>query len=278
MDLASGRKLLIPAGIERLLRDLIHERTGIFFDPSRLATLLEKIEPLALERECRSFLDYYYLLKLEENGAEDWTRVMDALSVQETYFWREHAQIELLADVLVREWFARTSQPLKIWSAACATGEEAYSILIALLEAGWDGYPIEIYGSDGSVSALEKCRAAIYRAKAFRCLPAGLRSKYFTPVGEQWQLHPTLARRVQFQKANLLATEQIASLARAPVIFCRNVFIYFSPHAIRQTVAAFAARMPMGGHLFVGATESLLRLTVDFELKEKGNAFVYVRT
>ena len=168
--------------------------------------------------------------------------------------------------------------PLQIWSAACATGEEPYSILIALLEAGLDGYPVEIRGSDGSQSALEKCRTAVYREKAFRCLPPDLKTKYFKPAGNEWQLRPEVARRVTFQRANLLATEEISTLARAPVIFCRNVFIYFSPHAIRQTVATFASRMPPRGHLFVGASESLLRLTADFELKEMGDTFAYVRT
>lgn len=277
MEVATGRKLLIPAGIQTLLRDLIHERTGIFFDPSRFDVLVEKIEPLAMERNCYSLLDYYYLLKHEENGVEDWARVMDALSVQETYFWREMAQVRLLTDVLVPEWFQKGSMPLQIWSAACATGEESYSILISLLEGGWDGYPIEIRGSDGSQSALEKCRAAVYREKAFRCFPPDLKAKYFRPVGNEWQLRPEIARRVTFHRANLLATEEISTLARAPVIFCRNVFIYFSSHAIRQTVAAFASRMPARGHLFVGASESLLRLTADFELKEMGDTFAYVR-
>jgi len=277
MEIASGRKLLIPAGIQPLLRDVIHERTGIYFDESRFDVLIEKIEPLATARECYSLLDYYYLLKYEENGVEDWAQVMDALSVQETYFWREMGQVRLLVDVLVPEWFKKTSMPLQIWSAACASGEEAYSILIALLEAGWEGYPIEIRGSDASPAALEKCKAATYREKAFRCFPPALKSKYFTPAGNEWKLKPEIARRVSFQRANLLATDEISSLARAQVIFCRNVFIYFSPHAIRQTVAAFASRMPSHGHLFVGASESLLRLTADFELKEMGDAFVYVR-
>jgi chemotaxis protein methyltransferase CheR len=203
---------------------------------------------------------------------------MDALSVQETYFWREMSQVRLLADVLVPEWFRKSSMPLQIWSAACATGEEPYSILIALLEAGWEGYPIEIRATDGSDSALEKCRAATYRDKAFRCFPPPLKSKYFTPVGNEWQLRPEFARRVQFARANLLATDEISPFARAPFVFCRNVFIYFSPHAIRLTVAAFASRMPPRGCLFVGASESLLRLTADFELAEMGDTFVYVRT
>ena len=79
-----------------LLRDAIHERTGIFFEEDRVDMLLEKLEPLARERNCQSFLGLYYLLKYEENGTADWSRVADALSVQETYFWREFSQIEAL--------------------------------------------------------------------------------------------------------------------------------------------------------------------------------------
>jgi chemotaxis protein methyltransferase CheR len=278
MELLSPRKPLVPAGIQPLLRDLIHERTGIFFESERFDVLVEKIEPLAAERNCYSLLDYYYLLKYEENGVEDWARVMDALSVQETYFWREMGQVRLLCDQLVPQWFRKSSLPLQIWSAACATGEEPYSILMALLEAGWGSHPIEILASDASPAALEKCQRGIYREKAFRCFPRELRNKYFKPAGNDWQLRPDIAARVTFKRANLLATEEISMLARVPFIFCRNVFIYFSPHAIRQTVAAFASRMPPRGCLFVGASESLLRLTADFELQEMGDNFVYVRS
>lgn len=277
MQIDTGRKLLVPAGIQPLLRDLIHERTGIFFEDSRFDVLYEKIEPLAVARDCYSLLDFYYLLKYEENGVEDWTRVMDALSVQETYFWREMGQVRYLVDSFVPEWFSKTTAPLQIWSAACATGEEPFSILIALAEAGWGSHPIQIFGSDGSPNAIEKARSATFREKSFRALPPTLKHKYFSQSGNEWQLKPEFARRVIFHRANLLATDEVSTLARSRVIFCRNVFIYFSPHAIRQTVAAFASRMPSGGHLFVGASESLLKLTADFELREKGDAFVYVR-
>lgn len=277
MQLDAGRKLLVPAGIQQLIRDLIHERAGIFFEPSRFDTLFEKVEPLALARECHSLLDYYYLLKYEENGVEDWARLMDALAVPETYFWREMSQIHFLANTYVPEWFKKTSAPLQIWSAASSTGEEPYSIVIALLEAGWGSRPIHVVGSDGSPSAIQKSRAAVYREKSFRSLPPHLKQKYFSPIGNEWKLSREVADRVTFHRANLLATDEISSFARSPAIFCRNVFIYFSPHAIRQTVATFASRMPSGGHLFIGASESLLKLTTDFELREKGDAFVYVR-
>lgn len=277
MQLDVGRKLLVPAGIQQLLRDLIHERAGIYFEPARFDTLVEKIEPLALARECRSLLDYYYLLKYEENGMEDWARLMDALAVPETYFWREMSQIHFLANTYVPEWFKKTSAPLQIWTAASSTGEEPYTIVMALLEAGWGSSPIQVVASDGSPAAIEKSRAGVYRDKSFRAIPPNLKHKYFSPAGSEWKISREVSSRVTFHRANLLATDEISSFARSPVIFCRNVFIYFSPHAIRQTVATFASRMPSGGHLFVGASESLLKLTTDFELREKGDAFVYVR-
>jgi chemotaxis protein methyltransferase CheR len=267
----------VPAGVPALLGSIIHERTGIFFEPERLDTLLEKLEPLAEARHCGSFLDYYYLLKYEENGREDWDRVLDVLSVQETYFWREMAQVDALVKHLVPEWFQESSLPLRIWSAGSASGEEPYSIAIALIEGGWGNHPVEIYATDGSISALQKAQSAIYRENSFRALPQSLREKYFRPVPGGWNLLPDVARRVTFRKANLLEVDEINLLARSPVIFCRNVFIYFSAHAIRQTVAAFASRMPRKGCLFVGASESLLRMTADFELREIGGAFGYVR-
>jgi chemotaxis protein methyltransferase CheR len=267
-----------PEGTARLLRDIVHDHTGMFFEPARTTTLLDKLEPLARERKCRSFLDYYYLLKLEGEITGEWQRVMEALSIQETYFWREMDQIRALVDVIVPHWFAKRSDPLRIWSAACATGDEPYTIAMALEEAGWFARaPIEIIGSDASVIALEKAKRGVYRERAFRSLPVNLRDKYFQPVPQGWLICPRLLVRVRFQRANLVLPDEIAPLAAAPMIFCRNVFIYFSHEAIRRTVDVFARHMPPDSCLFVGASESLLKLTKQFDLQEVGGAFVYKR-
>jgi chemotaxis protein methyltransferase CheR len=278
MPLELGRKPpLVPAGVPSLLGAIIHERTGIHFEDDRLDVLMEKLQPLVEERQCGSFLDYYYLLKYEENGREDWQRVMDALAVPETYFWREESQIRATVEHVVPQWFSRTSFPLRIWSAASSSGEEPYSLVIALLEAGWGDHPIEVRASDASPHALKKAKVGFYRENSFRTLPGPLKEKYFTAEAGGWKLSAEVLQRVTFSSANLLAADEISDLARSQVIFCRNVFIYFSSHGIRQTLATFASRMPRGGHLFVGASESLLKLTTDFELRELGDAFVYVR-
>jgi chemotaxis protein methyltransferase CheR len=269
------KALRVPEGIPGLLRDLIHDRTGIYFEDSRTDLLLAKFEPLARDRGCASFLDYYYALKDNDRG--EWDRAWEALSVQETYFYREITQINILVDKIIPEWFQKTSQPFRIWSAACATGEEPYSIAIALVEKGLESKPIEIFGSDASPAALEKAQRGIYREKSFRALSPALRQKYFQPVTGGAQLSPEIMKRVTFSRVNLLELGEVSPVARVQAILCRNVFIYFSRHSIRQTVAMMAAKMSPGAHLFVGASESLLRLTTDFELKEIEGALVYVR-
>jgi len=267
--------LRVPEGLPRLLRDLIHERTGLFFEDNRMTELLEKLEPVALDRGCRSFLEYYYALK--DNEQDEWQRAWEALSVQETYFWREIAQVEALTTVIVPDWFQRRSTAFRIWSAACATGEEPYTIAMALVEAGFGSHPIEIIGSDASTVALAKARSGVYREKSFRTLPQELRRRYFEEAGGRWKLDPAIMARVRFERVNLYEPGEVAPMARVQAMFCRNVFIYFSPHAIRQTVAIVASKMPPGGCLFTGASESLLRMTTDFELKEIAGALAYVR-
>jgi chemotaxis protein methyltransferase CheR len=260
-----------------LLRDLVHERTGVFFETDRLDTMLEKLEPAAMERGCQSYLEYYYILKYDENAGIEWRRVMDAFSVQETYFWREVDQIRALVDHVVPQWFKQNTLPLRIWSAACATGEEPFSIAMALREAGWENHPIEILASDASEAALAKARAGVFRERSFRSLPVALREKYFQSRGELSILRPDILSRVTFQWANLVSLGEFPPVPSINVIFCRNVFIYFSASSIKQVIQSFAGKVPVGGHLFVGASESLLKLTHDFELQELGQSFVYLR-
>jgi chemotaxis protein methyltransferase CheR len=162
----------------------------------------------------------------------------------------------------------------------CATGEEPLTIAMALDEAGWLGRaPIEIRASDASTAAIEKARRGVYRERSFRNLPAHLRDKYFTQEGatKTWRVDANLHAAVEWRVVNLMKEAEVAPLAAAHVIFCRNVFIYFSDETIRKTVRSFAGYIRPPGYLFVAAAESLLKLSSDFELQEVGKAFVYVR-
>lgn len=263
-----------------LLRDLIKERLGLFYDDGKRDLLVDKLSPLVIERGFSSFLDYYYLLKYDETATREWDRVMDALAVPETYFWREMDQIHALVNELVPAYVAgHPAVPVRIWSAACASGEEPLSIAMALAEAGWfEKAPIKIYASDASSQAIARAREGLYGERSFRNLPPELQRRYFIqhPSG-RWQINPDLHARISWQQANLMVEKDMAPLAKAPFIFCRNVFIYFSQESIRQTVDRFYHYMPLPGYLFVAAAESLLRITSNFKLQEIQGAFVYIK-
>jgi chemotaxis protein methyltransferase CheR len=263
-----------------LLRDLVHERTGLFYDDSRRDMMADRLSGLVTERGFESFLDYYYFLKYDPAAAAEWHRVMDALSVPETYFWREVDQLRAIAEVivpgLVREAPYRT---VRIWCVPCATGDEPLTIAMLLDQAGWfDRADIELTASDASPAMVERARAGGYRERSFRALPPALRERYFERRGDLSYVDRRLHARVRsWSVVNLKSRAEVEPLAEASVIVCRNVFIYFSTAAVREVVDTFADRMPSPGYLCVGATESLLRVTERFDLAEIGGAFVYVK-
>lgn len=274
-----SQNLVLPEGTSALIRNLINERTGMFFDNGKSDLLIDKLSPLVIERGFSSYLDYYYLLKYDAAARAEWQNVVNALSVQETYFWREIDQVRTLVQTLVPQWHAQHgSSTLRIWSAACATGEEPLTIAIALNEAGWfQRASIEIVASDASSKAIDRAVQGVYRQRAMRSLPPNLRDRYFEPNGADWRINSDIHARVQWSIANLMDEDQIAPLAAADFIFCRNVFIYFSESAIRRAVHSFARFIRPPGYLFVGAAESLLRLSTDFTLTEVDDAFVYIK-
>ena len=271
--------LALPEGTSTLIRSLINERTGIFFDNGKSDLLVDKLSPLVIERGFSSYLDYYYLLKYDPAAQVEWQNVMNALSVQETYFWREIDQVHALVKTLVPQWQARNpNSTLRIWCAACATGEEPLTIAIALNEAGWfERASIELVASDASSNAINRAITGIYRERAFRNLPAHLRARYFESEGSCWRIKSDIHARVKWEIANLMDETQIAHLAAADFIFCRNVFIYFSESAIGRVARSFARFIRPPGYLFIGAAESLLRLTTEFDLTEVDDAFVYMK-
>jgi chemotaxis protein methyltransferase CheR len=260
-----------------LVRDLIEERLGIFYDNGRRDLLVDKLAQLTVSYGFQSFLDYYYALKYDEDSDRYWSELSDSLAVPETYFWRQPEQFEVLARVVVPAHFKSTSRPMRIWSAACCTGEEPLSIAMALADnARFLGGDIEIIASDASAAMLAIARAGLYGERSFRNLPAGWRERFFEPAGPKSRIKAELHGRVIWRQLNLLDAAEVASMPQADVIFCRNVLIYFSDAAIERVAASLSQNLPDGGKLFLGAAESLTRLSSNFMLDQIDNAFVYV--
>jgi chemotaxis protein methyltransferase CheR len=281
-QLADVRGVRVPPGTLSLLRDLVRDRTGMHYDDQRVDFMADRLIPLTLARGFDSLLDYYYLLKYDAAADEEWSRAIDALSVQETYFWRETDQIDALASEIVPRLAARQRSPIRIWSIPCATGEEPLSLAMALMEAGWFARAsIEIHAADASGAALQRARAGRYGGRAFRQLPEALRMRYFDqdPQTGDWTIARTIQERItSWRRLNVTRPEELEAVRGADVIFCRNLFIYFQESTVRRVVDGFADLMSSPGFLCVGAAESLLRITTRFELQDVAGAYVYVKS
>lgn len=273
-----AESLGLAGHVTKLLMDLIHEHLGLHYKPGDADQLGDRLGPLVIGRGLASFMDYYYALKYTP-APDDWLNVMDALTVQETYLWREIDQLRAVVDCLVPALVAaRRGLPVRIWSSACASGEEPLTVAMLLEEAGWfERAAIEIVASDASPAALARARKGDYTQRSFRNLPRSFQEKYFVSHEKHWTVVPELHRRVSYDLVNLVADEQVSRYASASVILCRNVFIYFSDQSIRKTLSLFERSMPSPSYLCVGVAESLLRRTSVFDLQEIGGAFVYVK-
>jgi chemotaxis protein methyltransferase CheR len=262
-----------------LLRDIIAQRVGIYFDEAKRDLLADKLSDLMAARGMTSFLDYYYLLRYDADADRHWMELIDRLSVPETWVWRQVEQLEALVNVVAPRHLAEHPQrPLRIWSAAACTGEEPIGIAIALAEAGLlDRMSIEIQASDASPAMIERARRGVFGKRAMRNLPDAIRDRWFRCEGNAWRVDPRLHARIQWSVVNLIDADAVARRAVADVIFCRNVFIYFADDTILRVVRSFSRAMPDDGHLFLGASESLTRLGTEFELAEIGKAFAYVK-
>ena len=196
------------------------------------------------------------------------SRVIDAMMTNETSWFRDNYPYDILRQVVLPALAARQNQ-IRIWSSACSSGQEPYSI--AMIVAEWEAtYPpknasVSIVATDLSEGVLAEARAGVYDGLSIvRGLSPERRQRFFEAVGNGHRLKQDIQRRVRFQKLNLL--ESYAMLGKFDVVFCRNVLIYFSPETKRRIFDGIARQMDAGGYLFVGASESVGSYTEAFEI------------
>jgi chemotaxis protein methyltransferase CheR len=203
------------------------------------------------------------------------------LTNNETYFFREQPQLQVFSDHVLRglrDWkTAAGERQLRILSAGCSTGEEAYTLAMIVHDSGhffWN-WEVKIVGMDVDAVALEKARRAVYFHNSFRAITPALRERHFVPEGSGAQVKDSIRRLVSLQQGNILEAASYQSLQRLDVVFCRNVLIYFSDTGIRRVVQHFYDALAPGGHLFLGHAESLSRITDLFTPVRFPGAMIY---
>jgi hypothetical protein len=185
---AAGDAIPLPVGAFIILRDLIRDRIGVSFDDEKRDLLAGKLADRLRALNLPSFLDYYYLLRYGPGADAEWPHLTDALSVQETYFWREFDQVASLVDVLVPEHVAAHRGPVRVWSAACATARSRSASPSRWPRPGGSAGPTSRCGPATSARRRwTRRRRGVYRERAFRALPPHLRDKYFAPADGGWR-------------------------------------------------------------------------------------------
>ena len=278
--LSLNHHMELPDDVFRLLRDAIYKRTGMWFADSSKYLLQKRLSPRARELNFDSFQKYFYFLQYDARAENEFDQIYDLVTTNETYFFREPAQLAAFAEEIVPDILSRKPvRKVRIWSAGCSSGEEPYSIAMLLEEKRLYGDAVfEIFASDINQAVLSKARRGIYRESAFRATDPAIRDKYFTKEQDGgWRIKDEVRNRVSFGRLNLYDEARVSLLGHLDVILCRNVIIYFDDSSKRVVVTNFYNRLTDGGYLLLGHSESLISLSTQFKLRHLKNDMVYQR-
>ena len=262
-------------------RDLIYKKTGLFFEEKKIYFVKKRIAKRMEELGIVSTVEYFQMLAFGGNREDELQKLIDLLTTNETYFFREFEQLQTFAEYCLPEVCekkaASNNYELKVWSAGCSTGEEAYSLSIILLEMLdrprlWN---TKISATDIDNTVLAKAEKGIYDKRSVKNVPDEYFSRYFTHYNGGFRVALPLKRSVKFYKLNLFNDEQMFSQKGYDFIFCRNVLIYFDDLSRRKVVNHFYEALNPGGYIFLGHSESISRISSAFRIRKKNNFIVY---
>ncbi|HEY9825130.1 MAG TPA: CheR family methyltransferase [Stenomitos sp.] len=271
--------------------DTISQRTGLRIREQDRITLQRSVSERLKALQIANLSDYLYFLSREE-GYEEWRTLARYITTGESYFYRDRGQMTLLSETvlpgLIRAKRAAASSrnhskpSLRIWSAGCSTGEEAYtmSILLEKLLPDRKDWSISILGTDLNPDAIRKAQQGIYRQWSFRQTPLDYQTRFFTKTTGGWQIHEHLRRDMTFRYGNLLQDvfpNSLGHLHEIDLILCRNVFIYFDSHSIACVLDKFYKTLAPGGFLLCGHAELQGQDVSQFQLLSFPESTVYKR-
>jgi chemotaxis protein methyltransferase CheR len=254
---------IVTYGEFELFRDLIYEKAGIRLRESRKTLVGQRLQKRLAAYGLSCYSQYYKILTNAPDGRDEMQEFINALTTNETYFYRHPEQFIYLSDVIIPELLMRKpagSKPgLRIWSAGCASGEEPYSIAIQIRESGIppDSFSVEILGSDINQLMIQRTHAAVYNAYATGRMNPALRDRYFIkePDTDAYHLSQGIRKMVRFYQGNLLDPFLHGTF---DVIFCRNVLIYFDQKTRDRVLYNLHRCLKPGGFLITGYAESLM--------------------
>ena len=266
------------------IRDLIYQIAGILQPDHRLEFLEKRCQKRMAIVGAGTLQDYYDFLTRSANRNAELTELLNEITIGETFFFRNLTQIEALRKVILPAIVENKRRlpfsKLRVWSAGCSTGEEAYTMAILFLEesAGiLKNLKFEVVATDLNERSLEKARAGVYGDYATRNLSAYLQEKYFTRAGNLLAVKDTVKSMVQFSRVNLLDDAKMIFMKNMDVIFCCNVMIYFDGAARKKVVQHYYNNLLPKSYLFLGHSESLFGINDQFRLVHFPGATAYYK-
>lgn len=259
-------------------RDFIYEQTGISFQDNQKYLLESRLLPRLRHHKLHSFQEYYHHLRFDTYRDKERSVLFELITTNETYFFRDIPQLDAFMQVVVPAIVDanKSTRQLRIWSAACSTGDEPYTLAMMLLEhAPIAGWAIEVLATDISESVLSQAERATYGAHTLRHVPPALKRKYFRDHNGQFALIPAVKERVKFMQVNLYDRPRLKLMRGFDAVFCRNCLIYFDDKAKRQIVTDLQAALKPRGYLVIGFSESLTHLAALFRPVHAGRSVVY---
>ena len=236
--------------------------------------LIERIEATG----SGSFRSYFVMLRFETTG-EELQKLVNLMTVNETYFFREEYQFKCLVNSILPEIVRKKTDdsPIRIWSVPSSSGEEAYSIAIYLLEhwEGIDRWDVEIISSDIDTEIISQAKKGHYSSRSVQNLPDKFLQKYFTYKNDGYQICRDLQQAVEFTRVNIMEPLEVRSYRNMDVIFCRNLLIYFDDVSRRYAAEMFFDAMKAGGFVCLGHSESMSRISSLFRVRKFPEAIVY---
>ena len=247
---------------------ILRDRSGLVLTNDKAYLLESRLLPVARKWKLATFDDLVRVIrsKMDEAVIRD---VVEAMTTNESFFFRDTKPFDqfkqLVLPALMKS--RASTRTIRIWSAACSSGQEPYSLAMILSELAvqLNGWRIEIVGTDLSTEILGRAKEGMYsQFEVQRGLPITMLVKYFAQVGDRWQINAKLRGMVQFREFNLL--QDPATLGRFDVVFCRNVLIYFDQPTKTRVLHNVSRIMPEDGFLFLGGAETVLGITDKFQM------------
>ncbi|MGB9791881.1 MAG: CheR family methyltransferase [Thermacetogeniaceae bacterium] len=260
-----------------LLVDYIKAKTGLAYDERKRYYVEKRVLDRMRATNMASFRDYFRYLRGDLSGRE-LQQLLNQLTVNETYFFREYDQLKCFAEEALPEVVAGMGpgDRVRVWSAGCSTGEEAYTLAIILFEMLGEGGPdFEVHATDINSEVLTRARLGVYDGRAVREVPEVYLDRYFTRSGGKYVVVPRLKEKVRFYQVNLKDRGQMARMRGFHAIFCRNVLIYFDDVGRREVALHFYESLLPNGFIFLGHSESMSRILPVFRVRKFKSAIIY---